>query len=196
MEKGNLMTSNEKLARMVTDIEGPAKHFEVNGKSSQELFEMEARNKFNQKVDDLTAKLQDNENEVKKFADKLNDVLPDLELKAINNNLLIRPFKENPFQRIKKSASGIIYDLEGYKPIYKSHEDGEEYEEESAIKVAEVIDAAPECKYVKEGDTIFYTTVSSVPVPFFRSSFEMICENRVIAVVGTKLTERFNNNKK
>ena len=54
MEKGNLMTSNEKLARSVTGIEGNAKHFEVNGKSTQELFEMEARNKFNQKVDELT----------------------------------------------------------------------------------------------------------------------------------------------
>ena len=196
MEKGSLMTSNEKVARIVTGIESDAKHFEVNGKSSQELFEMEARNKFNQKVDEMTAKLSDSENMVKKFAEKLNDVLPDLELKVINNNLLVRPFAENPFQRIKKTASGFIYDLEGYKPTYKSNETGEEEEEESMIIVAEVIENGPDCNYIKSGDTIFYTRVSSVPVPFFRQGFEMVNENRVIAVVNTKLTERFENVKK
>ena len=41
---------------------------------------MEARTKFNQKVDELTEKLNDTESRVKKFAEKLNDVLPDLEL--------------------------------------------------------------------------------------------------------------------
>lgn len=193
MEKGNLMTSNEKLARSVTGIEGNAKHFEVNGKSTQELFEMEARNKFNQKVDELTQKLTDQENTVKKFADKLNDVLPDLELKVINNNILVRPFAENPFQRIKKTASGFIYDLEGYKPMYKSNETGEEEEEQSLITVGEVIEAGNECKYIRPGDTVFYTTVSAVAVPFFRQGFEMINENRVIAVVNTKLTERFDS---
>jgi len=176
---------------MVTGIESDAKHFEVNGKSSQELFEMEAREKFNQKVDEMTSKLADNENVVKKFSEKLNDIMPDLELKVINNNILVRPFKENPFQRIKKSASGFIYDIEGYKPTYKSNETGETEEEKSIITVAEVVEVGPKTEYIRPGDTIFYTNTSMVNVPFFRQGFEMINENRVIAVVNTKLTERF-----
>ena len=156
MEKGNLMTSNEKLARMATGIESDAKHFEVNGKSSQELFEMEARTKFNQKVDELTEKLNDTESRVKKFAEKLNDVLPDLELKVINNNILVKPYAENPFQRIKQTASGFIYDLEGYTPTYTSNETGETEEEENIITVADVIEIGPKTEYIRPGDTVFY----------------------------------------
>jgi len=114
-----------------------------------------------------------------------------MEIKAINNNMLVKPFNENPFQRITVSDSGIITDLGGQAPIYKSNETGEYEEEESYMHVGEVVDAGPECKWIKDGDVVYFTKASEVPVPFFKQGLVMINETRVTAVINEGLTARF-----
>ena len=117
-------------------------------------------------------------------------VTEDLEIMPIVNNLLVKPYEQNPFQQITVSDSGLITDLGGTSPTYKSNETGRMEQEESFIKVAQVLEVGPETKYVKEGDVIMYTKPSGVPVPFFRQGFEMVNESRVMVIINEKLKER------
>ena len=66
------MNSNEKLARVATNIE-TAKHFVLNGKNADRIMEIEAATRINQKIDDMQKKLEDHEKAVGKYAEKFNE---------------------------------------------------------------------------------------------------------------------------
>lgn len=191
MDERITLNSNEKLARDVVGLEGEAKHFLVNGESADKTFKREAQMKFNQKVDDYMEKLNKHEDDVMSFQDKIKDSLDNLEIKAIGINVIVKPFKQNPFMRIEQTESGIITDID-IAPTYKSNETGEWEEEESMIHVGEVVDAGPDCKYLQEGDVVMWSKVSEVPIPFYKQGLLLIPENRVIVVINEGLTKRFN----
>lgn len=184
--------SNEKLARNKSGLEN-ATYFTVDGKSSDKLFEDEAKQKYNEQVNEFTNKLDKYSESLEEYGKKFNNTIEDLEIKAIGSNMLIHVFSENPFQKIKTSDSGIILDTGGMAPEYKSNETGELEEEKSFVHVGVVVDAGPQCKYIKEDDVIMWTVPSELPVPFFRQNLVTVNESRVLAVVGSKLTERFKN---
>ena len=106
--------------------------------------------------------------------------------------LLIKPFDTNPFQEVKIEG-GIITDLGGMTPEYKSNETGEIEQEQQFIKVGTVIETGYECKFVKPGDVVFYTIASENTIPFFRQGFVTVAENRIMAIVNENLTERKKN---
>ena len=106
--------------------------------------------------------------------------------------LLIKPFDTNPFQEVKIEG-GIITDLGGMTPEYKSNETGEIEQEQQFIKVGTVIETGYECKFVKPGDVVFYTIASENMIPFFRQGFVTVAENRIMAIVNENLTERKEN---
>lgn len=189
------MNSNEKLARVATNIE-TAQHFVLNGENADRIMEREAATKINQKIDDMQKKLEDHEKAIGKYAEKFNEEFDKMEIKAIYNYVLVKPYSQNPFQRIMKTDSGIILDTGGYAPTYKSNETGEYEEEKSMIHVGEVVDAGPECKYVKDGDVIYWTVVSEVPVPFFKQGLVLVNETRALVVINSGLTERFKGSDK
>ena len=192
MKEKIAINGKEKVARAVTGLETNAKHFVVNDESADQILKREAQMKFNSQVDDYIKKFDDHANQLDEYVKGFKDSLPDMEIKAIGNNMLVRPFSENPFQRITVSKSGIITDLGGQAPIYKSNETGEYEEEESMIHVGEIVDAGPDCKWVRDGDVIYFTKVSEVPVPFFKQGLVMVNETRVMAVINKGLTARFN----
>lgn len=183
--------SNEKLAREISGIEGEAKHFVVNGESADKLLKREAASKFNQKVDDYVEKFEQHNKNIQEYAEQIAENAANLEIMPILNNILIKPFNENPFQRIKVTESGLITDLGGQKPIVKSSETGEFVEEEQMIHVGTVLEAGKECKYIKEGDTVMWSKPSELPVPFFKQGLVLIPESRVIVVINEGLKERF-----
>jgi hypothetical protein len=191
MEEKIMLNSNEKLARSYTGLESNAKHFVVNGESADKILKRETQSKFNVQVDDYIQKFDTHAERLNEYVKNFKDSLPNMEIKAINNNMLVKPFNENPFQRITVSDSGIITDLGGQAPIYKSNETGEYEEEESYMHVGEVVDAGPECKWIKDGDVVYFTKASEVPVPFFKQGLVMINETRVTAVINEGLTARF-----
>ena len=90
---------------------------------------------------------------------------------------------------------GLIIDCGGLAPEYKNTDNGATEEEEQFIKVGVIQEVGPECKWCKPDDTIFYTKPSAVPVPFYKQGLQLVCENRVLAVVNEGLTERFNKSK-
>jgi len=185
------LTASEKVAREAVGLEAPAKHFMMGEKNADDILKREAAEKFNTKVDEYVDKFNKHSERLSEYAQTVTENAANLEIRAIFGRVLVRPFNENPFQRIQVSDSGLILDLGGQKPEFKNQDNGQIEEEENIIKVATVIDVAPDCKYLKEGDTVMYTRNSSIPVPFFKQGLECISENRVVAVINEGLTKRW-----
>lgn len=191
MEPRISLSQNEKLAREVTGIETDAKHFVMNGDYADETIRRSATEKFNTQVDEYVEKFNQHAENLQEYAKSIKENMNNVEIKAIYNYALIKPFAENPFQRIVVNKNGLIVDLGGAKPTFKNPDNGQFEEEENLIHVGTVIDAGPKCEYLKEGDVVMWTKPSEVPVPFFRQGLVLVNENRIMVVINEGLTERF-----
>lgn len=186
------LNSNEKMARIASGIESDAKHFVLNGENADQTLKREAASRFNTQVDEYVDKFNQHAENIGEYAKSVKENMHNLEIMPIYNYILIKPFSENPFQRIVVSKnSGLITDLGGAKPIFKNNDNGEYEEEENLIHVGTVLEAGKECKYVKEGDVVMWTKTSEVPVPFFRQGLVLVNENRIIVTINEGLKERF-----
>lgn len=188
-----VLTSNEKIARQVSGLESGAT-FNTNEQSIESMAKAEAISKFNQKVDEYVDKLEKHEQQLQKNANKLADDLNGVEAVPLYEGVLIKPFNENPFQRIKKEGN-LIVDTGGLIPEYKSREDGEWHEEEKFIRVGVVIEVGPTCKYVKESDIVMWRKPSETPIPFYKQGWVQVNEHSLLTAFNTKLSKRFNNGK-
>ena len=184
------LNSNEKLAMMTTGMEGTGEHFIMNGESAENILMREKQSKFNTAVDEYVDKFDKHSKVLENYAKTISEDINGLEIMPMFSYALIQPFEKNPFQQIKISEGGIITDLGGLTPQYKSNKTGEVEEEEQFIKVGTVIEVGHKCEFLKPGDIVFYTIASECMVPFFRQGFVVVNENRIIAVVNEKLTER------
>ena len=188
----NLETNKKlELNKVVNGIEGNGTTF-VIGKDIKDLTKAEAISKVNNKVDEYVEKLEKHEELLKKYTEEIGKDLDNLEIKPLYEGVLIKPYDENPFQRIHKEGA-IITDLGGMKPTYKSNEDGQYHEEESFIRVGLVIDAGPTTKYLKEGDVVMWRRPSEVPVPFFKQNLVLVNEHSIMTAVNQGLNDRFKN---
>lgn len=192
MERMNL-NSNEKLALATTGMEGTGEHFIVNGQTAEDILVREQQAKFNSAVDSYVDKFDKHREELENYAKTISEDIGGLEIMPMFAYALIQPFEKNPFQQIKITESGVITDLGGMTPDYKSNETGEIEQEEQYIKVGTVIEVGHKCEFLKPGDIVFYTIASECMVPFFRQGFVVVNENRIMAVVNEKLTERRDN---
>lgn len=188
----NELNSTEKLALMTTGMEGEGQHFIMNGESAEKILTREKQMKFNDTVSEMEDKFEKHNKLMEEYAEKLSEDLNGLEIMPMFNYALIKPFEQNPFQQIKVSKSGIITDLGGYAPQYKSNETGEMEEERQFIKVGTVVEIGHKCEFLKPGDVVFYTEASECMVPFYKMGFVVVAEQRIVAVVNEKLTERKN----
>ena len=187
------LNSNEKLALATTGMEGTGEHFIVNGQTAEDILMREEQAKFNNSVDAYVDKFDKHREELENYAKTLSEDIGGLEIMPMFAYALIQPFEKNPFQQIKITESGLITDLGGMTPEYKSNETGEIEEENQYIKVGTVIEVGHKCEFLKPGDIVFYTIASECMVPFFRQGFVVVNENRIMAVVNEKLTERRDN---
>lgn len=188
----------EKLA-MDLASESTTRIMALDGTTAEDVINKRNTEKFNEQVDKWNEKFEEHSSNLNEFADRMNRGVESIEIMPIGNYILIKPFNENPFQRIvRDSKSGLILDTGGLAPEYKNTDNGEIEEEEQYIKVGVVQEVGPECKWIKPDDVVFATKVSLVPVPFYKQNLQLLCENRVLAVVNENLTARFNelNNKK
>lgn len=196
MENRPILSENEKLALRMAG-ESTSRIMTMDGKTADDVIEERNVRKFNDQVDKYVEKFEKHSTNLEEFANTINDNVENIEIMPIGSYLLVKPFSENPFQRIvKDSKSGLILDLGGQKPEYKNTDNGEIEEEESFIIVAVVQEVGPECKYIKPGDTIMYTKPSAVPVPFYKQGLALVNEMRALVVINEGLTKRFNELKK
>ena len=100
----NLETNkNLELNKVVNGIEGNGTTF-VMGKDIKDLTKAEAISKVNDKVDEYVEKLEKHEELLKKYTEEIGKDLDNLEIKPIYEGVLIKPYDENPFQRIHKES--------------------------------------------------------------------------------------------
>ena len=191
MEMRTELNGKEKLAQVVNGMESTGTPIVVNGKSADIILAEEKKGRFNTQVDEYIDKFEKHNKALENYAEELSKDINGLEILPMGSYALIKPFESNPFQRVKVE-SGIITDLGGYTPTYKSHEDGQIHEEEQFIHVGTVIDTGWKCEFLKAGDVVFYTTASEAMVPFFKQGFVVVAESLIMAVVNEKLTERKN----
>ena len=181
-----------KVAQQVVGLESGAQHFVLNSAEDvEERMKRDAAVKFNNSVDEYTAKMDSYIEDVNTRAKSIADNMNGLEIMPVFNYMIIRPYDQNPYQKIKVSSTGLIYDLGGHKPEFKNRDNGEIEEEENFIMVGKVIEVGPETKYVREGDDVFFTKPSQTPIPFFKMGLVYLSELRVLAVVNEKLRQRF-----
>ena len=163
----------------------------LDGTTAEDVVNKRNTEKFNEQVDKWSERFEEHSTNIKEFADRINRE-QNIEIMPIGNYILLKPFNENPFQRIvRDSKSGLIIDTGGFSPEYKNTDNGDIEEEEQFIKVGVVQEVGPECRWIKPNDVVFATKVSLVPVPFYKQNLQLLCENRVLAVVNENLTERF-----
>lgn len=168
----------------------------LDGTTATDVINQKNLNKFNEQVDKWNEKFENHSTNIKEYTESINNNVENVEIMPIGNYVLVKQFNENPFQRIvRDSKSGLIIDTGGFAPEYKNTDNGQIEEEEQFIKVGIIQEVGPECKWCQPGDAIFFTKNSAVPVPFYKQNLQLVCENRVLAVVNENLTERFNNGK-
>lgn len=187
-----MLSANEKLARKAAGIESDAKHFVLNEKVADSDLRADTAEKFNTQVDEYVDKFNKHAETLGDYCKSVTENVNNLEIMPIYNYILVKPFSENPFQRIVVSKnSGFIIDTGGAKPIFKNPDNGKYEEEENLIHVGTVIEVGKECKYIKNGDTIMWSKPSEIPVPFFKQGLVLVNENRVIVTINEGLKARF-----
>ena len=186
------LSEKEKIARVVTGVDTDSTFMGVDDRSLDKMIDNAERQKWNDSVKEIEDKFKDHENALQEAADEYAKKLDGVQIYPIANYVIVRPFKENPFQKVKiDEKTGIILSTGGLIPEYKRNDSGEFEEAEQVIKTGVVIQAGPECKWLKDGDTIMWAVMSEVVVPFYNFGFRLVNENRAICVINDDLEERF-----
>jgi len=186
------LSEKERIARMVSGVDTDSTFMGVDDRSLDKMIDNAERQKWNDSVKEIEDKFKDHENALQEAADNYAKNLNGVQIYPIANYVIVRPFKENPFQKVKiDEKSGLILSTGGLVPEYKRNDSGEYEEAEQVIKTGVVIQAGPECKWLKDGDTIMWAVMSEVVIPFYNFGFRLVNENRAICVINDDLEERF-----
>lgn len=186
-----LLTEEEKLAQNMVGFEGTMMNMSEN--KIEDMFEKERARKFNAQVDEYADKLEKHVNDLQEASESLGANMDLIEIKPMFNRILIKPFKQNPFQRIRYNESGLIIDTGGMAPEFKNMDNGKIEQMEQMIITGAVQEVGPEVKYIVPGDVIMYRKETAMPVPFYKQGLMCIAETQVIAVINEELEQRFNN---
>lgn len=187
---GRELNSMEKLALNTNGMEGTGEHFVLNGEEAHKTLHREKQMKFNQTVNEMEEKIDKHNKAIEEYAKNLSEDINGLEIMPMFQYALIKPFDNNPFQQLKITESGFIYDTGGFAPQTRSNETGEIEEAKQFVKVGTVIEVGHKCEFLRPGDVVMYNEVSEAMVPFYKMGFVVVAESRILAVVNSELTKR------
>lgn len=154
----------------------------------EELVKQKNKEQFNSAVDNLQERFQEQIDTIQKAGESIAADLNKVEIMPIGCYALVEPFGVNPFQKTSTTPSGLI--VGGVIPEYQSMENGQPVEGTQYVRVGTVMEVGADCKFLKQGDIVFYNKPSEVQVPFFNFGFVIVAEQRVLAVVNEGLTAR------
>lgn len=184
-------TENEKLANIATELNGTS--FSMNEKDINKIIEKEKKNKFNDELEKYMDEMKEYNESMQQLQNSIGKDPTKLEIKPIHEQIIIKPFEYNPFQKMEVQ-NGIITDTGGFKiNVDVNPVTGKMEEQEQVILTGCVMEVGSEVKYVKPGDVVFYHRRNRIPIPFFKQGFYNLEERYVLAVVNEGLTERFKN---
>ncbi len=138
---------------------------------------MEVINEFEQMLNDTAKTIVENNMDGVDMSEV--DIIP------VNNNVLIKPYIQNPYRYIETTASGLIVGVESSK-TYKSNETGEIEQNNEVIKCGKVLAVGPACKNVNVGDDVYYTTYSEAKLPFRKKGYVIVGEGLLICRIVKK----------
>ena len=158
------------------------------GLNGEDLVVNDAISKHNSAIDDAAKRFEKAVKEINNSAKSING----LELVPFGNRILIQKYDKNPYVKVIESSNGLIIGGADalLKPMHKSNETGEQEEEKEFISVGQVIETGPDCKYVKEGDDVFYITGNTLPIRFFENTFGCLGETQILLIVNEGLRAR------
>lgn len=112
------------------------------------------------------------------------------EISPLYSGVIIRPYDINPYLGMF-TEEGLDLGL----GEFDNPDSGEKDNLSVFIKCGEVFEAGPDCKYVKQGDDVFYDSRSTRPVPFMRCGFVLGSEQNLLCVMNDDLNKREWNKK-
>lgn len=183
-------TESEKIAQSIYGAE--PEYINMNETNVNKVFENKQKEEFNNSVNEYINKLNTHQDFLAQYTESFKDSFNTVEIKPLFSRILVKPFDHNPFQRIQVE-NGIVTDFGGLTPEHFNTDTGEMEDDQQDIMTGVVIDTGSECKYLKEGDVVFYRYGAAIPVPFFKQGLKCIPENQIIAVVNEGLNKRFSN---
>ena len=162
----NGLSQSEQIAREVSGIEN-SDFFLPDEHNLDKLIDNNNREKWNERIDEINNKFNEHSSKLQDYADEYAAKLDGVEIMPINAGVLIQPYNENPFQKVKiDEKTGLIIDTGGLIPKYKNNDNGQWEEAEQFIKVGVVVEAGPMAKWLQAGDTVMWNKVAEVPIPF------------------------------
>lgn len=190
-----VMTDEEKMAQKII---GNGEQFNMGENHIEDIIARNEASKYNNQVDEYAERLKTHIEGLQKVAEEVGSNVDKMEIKPMFNKILIKPFEQNPFQKVTiDKATNLIIDTGGFDPgYYKSQDTGKFEQEETVILTGAVQEVGPDCKYLQPGDVVFYDKRMAMPVPFFKQGLWLIGESAVISVVNEGLEERFKKIKK
>lgn len=128
--------------------------------------------------------------DIESVVGKVIENAQDLQIMPINAYVLVKPYEVNPYDKIEVSEGGLAMNTKEHKIF--NQDKGEEENAEMWERVGTVIEVSPLCKFLQEGDDIFYRKGQAVPISFLKLGLEVVAENQVLVVINTGVKERFN----
>lgn len=188
------MTEEEKMAQNIVGLNNDNLQFNMSsGEKIEDMLQREKSRKFNEQVDKYAEELKSHVDGLQQVAENMGADMSLIEIKPLFNKILIKPFAQNPFQRIViDKKSNIVIDTGGLPPEHFDTNKGTQEKDEQNIIVGAIQEVGPDVKYLIPGDIVMYFKGSAMPVPFYKQGFWCMSETQVIAVVNESLEKRFN----
>lgn len=108
------------------------------------------------------------------------------EIMPLYSMVMVEIYDENPYER-KETETGLRITND----LRENEDTGMIEKSEFYVKTAKVIEAGPDCKYVRAGDDVLIDTRSIRPIRFMDNIFWNIAEPNLVAVINEGLSERF-----
>lgn len=108
------------------------------------------------------------------------------EIMPLYSMVMVEIYDENPYEQ-KETKTGLKLTTD----LRESEDTGNIEKSEFYVKVAKVIEAGPDCKYVQAGDDVLIDTRAMRPIRFMGNIYWNIAEPNLVAVINEGLAERF-----
>ena len=144
---------------------------------------------FNEEFDKKKNVVQEQIERELEEAQRMTEKMDSMEIVPLGTYVLVRPYANNPFEKLVEEGGILIAKPNGE---FDNPDTGEKDTEYNLSVQADVIEVGPACKYVKEGDIVYYRRACGVPIPFFRQGFEVVAEQQIHVVINEGIKERFN----
>ncbi len=145
---------------------------------------------FNQAVEEKVQEYTDKISKTMKTSEQILEKQNVIDLMPIGSYILVKPYDENPYNKIVVNESGLTLDA-GLQPTFKNPDSGEDEFLNNVMKVGTVMEVGPEVKYVIPGDDVYFKKSNMVPIPFFKTGLIVLHEAGIMVVLNEKVSKRW-----